>query len=88
MTGYTFYLVAGVAEMRDDPWKDPGPFFAGLLWPVAIPFIIATAACKRNANVVNRLERKRRKEIDEANHKLQLAQIRSQETAELEKALR
>lgn len=57
----------------------------GLLWPIGIPAAIGSQIGKSNS--VDRTTRRREKEIDEAEHKVRLAQIRAQETEALEKAL-
>lgn len=35
-----------LGELRD-PWDGPAPFFCGLMWPLALPFLVSTLICKR-----------------------------------------
>lgn len=62
-------------------------FFSVISWPVIVPVALGTRAPKLGAVMSNRGERRRDREIAEANHKVALAQIRARETEALEKAL-
>lgn len=57
-----------------------GAFFAGVLWPIGLPFYFAKRA---GSSHENRDERRRRKELADANHQKELARIRMEEDAML-----
>jgi len=64
-------------------------FFAGILWPFALPMslgIYGTAILGMGHGGKSRAERRREEEIAEAKHRQQLARIKADETAELERA--
>jgi hypothetical protein len=42
-----FYQVARLMELLDSPWKEPGPFFASLVWPITGSFILFVPLAKR-----------------------------------------
>ena len=86
MVPLVFYAAAKTGGMLESPWETPGPFMAGLFWPVAIPFILGTMLCREATGT--RAEKRREREIIEAKHKVELAKLRAEETAQLERALR
>lgn len=60
-------------------------FFGGICWPVALPVAYGIV---RASSTETRSERRQAREIEEAEHKAHLAEIRARETAALERALR
>lgn len=65
-------------------------FFAGLLFPLALPLIVGTTVVPNFADADRqpRAERRRQKEMEEAEHRVQLARVRAQETEALERSLK
>lgn len=59
---------------------------AGVAWPIGLP-IFAGVRAGSGGTGISRTERRREREIEEASHKVRLAEIRAQETEALEKAL-
>lgn len=91
MMGVTFRVIANTTLHPEDPWDTPGPFFGSLLWPLALPTMIgikgATLVLGDGTARTSRDERRRKKELAEAKHKLHVAQIEAATTRELERAL-
>lgn len=90
--GIAFRLLANHTEYPDEPFRYPGPTFGSLLWPVAIPVVlgakVAGSIFGNGTERLTRAEKRREKELAEANHKQELARIQAKTTQELEKALR
>lgn len=57
----------------------------GIAWPIGIPASVGVLMGKSDS--VDRTERRREREIEEAKHKVRLAEIRAEETEALERAL-
>jgi len=66
-----------------------GWWIAGLLWPLAMPFLLAAGASQQlavdHAKGINRAERKRLKELEQAEHKNKLAMLREKEVELMER---
>ena len=74
-----------------DYWETPIPFFGSLVWPIFLPMLAGGGIGERLAGITSkttREDKRRTREIEEAEHRLYLAKIEAETTAELEKALR
>jgi len=85
MMSATFVGMAKATGQLQDPWETPTPFFSALFWPIVVPFAIPTAICARMADGGSRTERRREKELAEANHKQRLARINAETMAVMER---
>lgn len=54
-------------------------FFTAVLWPAAVPFVLASR--KGEGKSLSRDEKRRQREIEEARHQKELARIRMEEDA-------
>jgi hypothetical protein len=61
-------------------------WLAGVLWPGSLPVVLGMKTAG-DSDRLSRTERRRKSEIDEANHRVRLAEIRAKETEALERAL-
>jgi hypothetical protein len=61
-------------------------WLAGVFWPASLPVALGMKTAG-DPDRPSRIERRRKSEIDEATHKVRLAEIRAKETEALEKAL-
>ena len=46
----TYAAMTGVGwQLAGAHWRDPGPFFVGLLWPIVLPALAGAVAARRIA---------------------------------------
>lgn len=97
ITGYTF--IGGVSYMgiynkvarKHFQYRYnevPGSILLATLWPLTIPAILGAAIFGTLVDREVRESRRRERELDEARHKRDLAEIRAKEASALEKELR
>lgn len=86
--GATFPIL-GEKYSKRDYWESPLPFFGSLVWPACLPAVIGNTVSRRvmDSSGLSRTERRRQREIEEAEHKQHLAAIQAKTTADLERAL-
>lgn len=85
--GMAFVLLGNKYSPRDY-WNSPGPFFGSLVWPIFLPAILGGFLGKMLIGGKNfKTETRHQREVDEALHRLRLAEIEAKTTAELERAL-
>jgi hypothetical protein len=72
---------------HSDYWSHPGPFFTTILWPIVLPAWVGLQGSKYLSSE-SRTERRRDREIEEANHRVRLAKLQAQENAELDRMLK
>ena len=63
-------------------------FFIGLFWPIAIPVVLGTVTKMPRLDHTSRDERRRTKELAEAEHQLELARLKAQESVLIDQQLR
>lgn len=76
MAGFVFGYTRAVWEVGQNGWEEPGPFFAGLLWPLFVTYaLISYFPNKIGFKVANmQLERRRLRVAAQEKIRLELEQ--------------
>lgn len=88
VAGFFFRVFVDMTERPDEPFREPGPFFGALAWPIGVAFLIG---CKLPSGMFSRDikdEKRRRRELAEAQHRTELARERRREDEEITRQLR
>ena len=75
------FTVIGEKCHPHDYWESPGPFFGSLVWPIFIPALVGShvghAVINRGSRE-SRTEKRHARELDEANHRKEIARINAE----------
>lgn len=97
IAGYTYPIIAQTLKNRCAKCNGKSTCYAShndmgilgsLIWFLAVPAVIASGKGKQHADGLTRTEKRQKKEIEEAQHKRDLAKIAADEAEHLNRQLR
>ena len=85
ISGIVFRISADLTDYPDRPFETPGPLLAAMMWPLALALILGIMIPSGSFKPGGRTERRRKRELAEAKHRVALAEKQAEETRILER---